>query len=73
MPGPSSVTTALSVAGAMGDGGAFVFAGFLPAKAGEREAAVGRLAQETRTVVLLEAPHRIEPLARSLARWGSAR
>ena len=70
MPGPSSVTTALSVAGAMGDGGAFVFAGFLPAKAGEREAAVGRLAQETRTVVLLEAPHRIEPLARSLAQLG---
>ena len=70
MPGPSSVTTALSVAGAMGDGGAFVFAGFLPAKAGEREAAIGRLAQETRTVVLLEAPHRIEPLARSLAQLG---
>ena len=70
MPGPSSVTTALSVAGALGDGGAFVFAGFLPAKAGEREAAVGRLAQEARTVVLLEAPHRIEPLARSLAQLG---
>jgi 16S rRNA (cytidine1402-2'-O)-methyltransferase len=70
LPGPSSVTTALSVAGAMGDDGAFVFAGFLPAKAGERDAAVARLAQEARTVVLLEAPHRIELLARSLAQLG---
>jgi 16S rRNA (cytidine1402-2'-O)-methyltransferase len=67
LPGPSSVTTALSVAGAMGDDGAFVFAGFLPAKTGERDAAVARLAQEARTVVLLEAPHRIELLAHSLA------
>jgi 16S rRNA (cytidine1402-2'-O)-methyltransferase len=70
MPGPSSMTAALSVAGATGDAGAFVFAGFLPVKAGERDAAVGRLAQETRTVVLLEAPHRIEPLARALAPLG---
>ena len=70
LPGPSSVTTALSMAGAMGDDGAFVFAGFLPAKAGERDAAVARLAQEARAVVLLEAPHRIEPLARSLAQLG---
>jgi 16S rRNA (cytidine1402-2'-O)-methyltransferase len=70
LPGPSSVTSALSVAGAMGDDGAFVFAGFLPAKAGERDAAVARLAHEARTVVLLEAPHRIEPLADSLASLG---
>jgi 16S rRNA (cytidine1402-2'-O)-methyltransferase len=70
LPGASSVTAVLSVAGAMGDDGAFVFAGFLPAKAGERESAVGRLAQETRAIVLLEAPHRIEPLARSLAQLG---
>jgi 16S rRNA (cytidine1402-2'-O)-methyltransferase len=70
LPGASSVTAVLSVAGAMGDDGAFVFAGFLPAKAGERDSAVSRLAQETRAVVLLEAPHRIEALARSLARLG---
>ncbi len=70
LPGASSVTAVLSVAGAMGDDPAFVFAGFLPAKAGERESAVGRLAQETRAVVLLEAPHRIEALARSLAALG---
>jgi 16S rRNA (cytidine1402-2'-O)-methyltransferase len=67
MPGASSVTAVLSVAGAAGDGGAFVFAGFLPSKAGERDAAVARLAAEMRPVVLLEAPHRIDALAKSLA------
>jgi 16S rRNA (cytidine1402-2'-O)-methyltransferase len=71
LPGASSVTAALSVAGAMGDAGAFVFAGFLPAKATEREAAVAVLANEVRAVVLLEAPHRIEALARSLAALGA--
>jgi 16S rRNA (cytidine1402-2'-O)-methyltransferase len=71
LPGASSVTAALSVAGAMADDGAFVFAGFLPAKAGERDAAVGRLAQEPRAAVLLEAPHRIVALARSLAVLGT--
>jgi len=70
LPGASSVTSLLSVAGAIGDDGAFVFAGFLSSKAGERDAAVGRLAQEPRAVVLLEAPHRIEALARSLASLG---
>jgi len=73
LPGPSSVTTLLSAAGAHDDarGGAFVFAGFLPAKAGERDAAVQALAGETRAVVLLEAPHRIEALARALAVLGT--
>ncbi|HSV36482.1 MAG TPA: 16S rRNA (cytidine(1402)-2'-O)-methyltransferase [Ramlibacter sp.] len=70
LPGASSVTSVLSVAGAMGDDGAFVFAGFLPSKAGERDAAVQRLAGEPRAVVLLEAPHRIEALARALAALG---
>jgi 16S rRNA (cytidine1402-2'-O)-methyltransferase len=70
LPGASSITAVLSVAGAIADG-AFLFAGFLPAKAGERDAAVGRLAQEPRITVLLEAPHRIEALARSLAALGT--
>jgi 16S rRNA (cytidine1402-2'-O)-methyltransferase len=67
LPGASSVTALLSVAGALGDDGSFVFAGFLPARAGERDAAVGLLAHEPRAVVLLEAPHRIEAMARALA------
>lgn len=70
LPGASSVTTALSVAGIVEDAG-FVFAGFLPSKASERDAAVQVLEAETRAVVLLEAPHRIEALARALAPLGS--
>ena len=70
LPGASSVTSVLSVAGALGDAGAFVFAGFLPSKAGERDSAVGTLAQEQRAVVVLEAPHRIEALGKSLAVLG---
>jgi 16S rRNA (cytidine1402-2'-O)-methyltransferase len=70
MPGASSVTAVLSVAGAAGDDGAFVFGGFLPSKAGERDTAVAGLAQEVRPVVLLEAPHRIDALAKSLAALG---
>ena len=66
LPGASSVTTALSAAGLAGDG-QFVFAGFLPAKSGERAHAVQALASETRAVVLLEAPHRITALADALA------
>ncbi len=69
LPGASSVTAVLSVAGLAGEGG-FVFAGFLPPKAAEREQAVQALAGEPRAVVLLEAPHRIEALALALARLG---
>ena len=70
LPGASSVTTAVSAAGLAGDG-QFVFAGFLPAKSGERQAAVSALAQEPRAVVLLEAPHRIGALADALAALGA--
>lgn len=72
LPGPSSVTTLLSVAGLVEDQpNGFVFVGFLPNKAGERERAVLTLAAEARAVVLLEAPHRIEALAAALASLGS--
>ena len=70
LPGASSVTAVLSVAGAGGGAPSFVFAGFLPSKAGERRAAVQALAQESRAVVLLEAPHRIAELAEALASLG---
>ncbi len=73
LPGASSITAALSAAGSVAaDGGSgFVFAGFLPSKAGERDAAVQVLAGESRAVVLLEAPHRMEALVRALAVLGS--
>jgi 16S rRNA (cytidine1402-2'-O)-methyltransferase len=70
IPGASSVTTALSAAGLDGDG-QFVFAGFLPSKAGGRDTAVLALAAEARAVVLLEAPHRITLLAKSLTALGA--
>ena len=70
LPGASSVTTLLSASGMTGEGG-FVFQGFLPSKATERERAVQALAQEHRAVVLLEAPHRIEATAKALAALGS--
>ena len=69
LPGASSITTLLSAAGMTGDG--FVFAGFLPSKTAEREQAVQAIAQEPRAVVLLEAPHRIGALAKTLAALGS--
>lgn len=72
IPGASSVTAALSVAGCVGHGQTegFVFAGFLSGKAGERTTSVAALASEPRTVVLLEAPHRIGELAQALSVLG---
>lgn len=69
LPGASSVTTALSAAGISGDSG-FIFAGFLPSKAGERDQAVVGLQGEARAVVILEAPHRIEALAQAMTPLG---
>ncbi len=74
LPGASSVTAALSAAGVVSTGpddGGFLFAGFLPTKAGERAAAIAALAAQPRAVVLLEAPHRIEDLAKALAPLGA--
>ena len=76
LPGASSVTAALSVAGIAEEDaqhGAFVFAGFLPSKSTERTTAVTALAGEPRSVVMLEAPHRIEALALALAALGARR
>ncbi|MBQ0943230.1 16S rRNA (cytidine(1402)-2'-O)-methyltransferase [Ideonella sp. 4Y16] len=76
LPGASAVVTALSAAGdgpLPGQTGGFVFAGFLPAKGRERGAALAALAAEPRSVVLFEAPHRIEALAQALAQACAAR
>ncbi len=70
LPGASSVTTALSAAGIAGDSG-FVFAGFLPTKAGERDQAVAALQSDARAVVIMEAPHRIEALAQAFSPLGA--
>ena len=73
LPGASSVTSAISVAGAVtpaqGESG-YLFAGFLPTKNAERLSAVQKLADEPRCTVLLEAPHRIIEMAQALALLG---
>ncbi len=73
LPGASSVTTLLSAAGCVSnhaDAGGFVFHGFLPSKATERTRAVQLLQKEERTVLILEAPHRISALAQALSELG---
>ncbi len=67
IPGPSSALAALSAAGDPSPDAGFVFAGFLPAKGGERRAGLAALAAEPRTQILFEAPHRIAALAAELA------
>ncbi len=56
VPGPSAVLTALAVSGLPVD--RFCFEGFLPRKAGERARRLADLADEPRTLVFFEAPHR---------------
>lgn len=69
LPGASSVTAVLSAAGVSGGPG-FVFVGFLPSKTLERDQAVLALQADARAIVILEAPHRIEALARAMAPLG---
>jgi 16S rRNA (cytidine1402-2'-O)-methyltransferase len=69
IPGPSALVAALAVSGLPSE--EFVFVGFLPSRAGDRKKALDRLAKETRTLVLYEAPHRlVETLAAALDRLG---
>jgi 16S rRNA (cytidine1402-2'-O)-methyltransferase len=58
VPGPSALLAALSASGLPTE--EFLFVGFLPARKGERQRALERLRIEDRTVVLYEAPHRVE-------------
>ena len=65
LPGASSVTTAMSAAGDTHAAG-FRFLGFLPAKGAARQQALAEAVGRPHSVVLFEAPHRIEDLAREL-------
>ncbi len=72
LPGPSAVTTALALSGLPVD--RFCFEGFLPRKAGERRRALATLADERRTLVFFEAPHRLaEALVDLVAAFGAER
>ena len=65
VPGPSAVLTALAVSGLPVD--RFCFEGFLPRKAGERSRRLAGLANEERTMVFFEAPHRTEAALAAMA------
>jgi 16S rRNA (cytidine1402-2'-O)-methyltransferase len=65
VPGPSAVLTALAISGLPVD--RFCFEGFLPRKAGERAARLRTLADEPRTLVFFEAPHRLADMLAALA------
>lgn len=57
VPGASAPLAALSIAGLATD--RFAFEGFLPARKAARQARLNELADEPRTLILFEAPHRL--------------
>lgn len=57
VPGPSAVITALAVSGL--PTGRFVFEGFLPREGKQRRRILRKLADEERTMVFYESPHRL--------------
>jgi 16S rRNA (cytidine1402-2'-O)-methyltransferase len=72
VPGPSAVTTALAVSGLPVD--RFCFEGFLPRKGGERRSLLAGLADERRTMVFFESPHRLaDSLADLVGAFGAGR
>ncbi|MEZ5528059.1 MAG: 16S rRNA (cytidine(1402)-2'-O)-methyltransferase [Gammaproteobacteria bacterium] len=72
VPGVSALTTALSAAGLPSD--RFVFEGFTPAKRAARLRYFEELAQEARTLVFYESPHRIlDSLEDMVAAFGGER
>jgi len=65
VPGASAAVSALSASGLLQD--RFYFAGFLPAKAKQRDTALAELRHIAATLVFYEAPHRIVETVDALA------
>jgi 16S rRNA (cytidine1402-2'-O)-methyltransferase len=65
VPGPSAVLMALAVSGLPVD--RFCFEGFPSRKAGERLRGLMALAQERRTMIFFEAPHRLDSTLAAMA------
>ena len=57
VPGPCAAITALTLSAL--PTGRFSFEGFLPAQKGDRRRALGELAEEKRTMIFHEAPHKL--------------
>ena len=64
IPGASAAVTALSASGLVND--RFYFVGFLPARSKQRESELNELRPVAATLVLYEAPHRIEETVTAL-------
>src|SRR5262245_34715287 len=58
VPGPSAILAALSAAGLPSE--RFMFAGFLPARRAARLSRLEELSQSDATLILFEAPHRVQ-------------
>lgn len=64
LPGPTAFVLALVLSGLSTE--SFVFEGFLPSKGKERKDRLNKLKNETRTIILYEAPRRIISLLKDL-------
>lgn len=64
LPGPAACITALTLSGLSTR--RFAFEAFLPVDKKERQAILGELKEETRTMILYEAPHRLVRTLREL-------
>lgn len=71
LPGPSAITTAISIAGLPTD--KFLFVGYLPKTSGKKEELLKKLAGVKKTLpqtlVFYESPHRIEKTLESLEKY----
>jgi 16S rRNA (cytidine1402-2'-O)-methyltransferase len=65
VPGPSAVTSALSLSGM--DASRFAFEGFLPRQNKKRREIISELRFENRTIVIYEAPHHLKQTLFDLA------
>ena len=65
IPGPSAVLAALTASGLPSD--AFLFAGFLPVKDGQRRTRLGELAAVPATLVFFESPRRVAETLAAMA------
>jgi 16S rRNA (cytidine1402-2'-O)-methyltransferase len=72
IPGPSAAIAALVISGIRPH--PFYFHGFLPRKAGERRALLAELAEDARTGIFYEAPHRLQKTLQDFCEvWGAER